>query len=152
MRSLLMKKLISLLFAFLFILSTAAYAAEDVFIYVDGERIEFDVQPQIINDRTMVPMRKIFETLGAEVEWVPEPQMIFATRGAKCALFQIGQYAMAVNDFSTNTVTKTELDTAPLIIDGRTLVPVRAVSEAFGMKVDWDGETASVYIDSKTEE
>ena len=130
-------------------MSPAAFAADDISVYIDGEQIEFDVPPQIINERTMVPMRKIFEVRGAEVEWVPDSQMIFATRGAKCALFQIGKYAMAVNDFSTNTVTKTELDIAPVIVDERTLVPVRAVSEAFGMKVDWDGETSSVLIYSE---
>ncbi len=143
-----------LLLTFFLMLLTAAppavYADGDIAVYVDGGKVEFDVQPQIISDRTMVPMRKIFEALGAEVEWVGDSQMIFATLGSKCALYQIGKYAMAVNDFSTDTVTKTELDAAPVIVDGRTLVPVRAVSEAFGMRVEWDDDahTVSVYSEA----
>ena len=147
-----MKKLLPLLLTALFlIMSSAAYAADDIAVYIDGERIEFDVEPQIINERTMVPMRKIFETLGAEVEWVPEPQMIFATRGARCVLLQIGKSAIAVKDFSTGEETRTQLDIAPVIVDERTLVPVRAISEAYGMAVEWDGETSSVYITRGTE-
>ncbi len=147
-----MKKLLPLLLTALFlIMSSAAYAADDIAVYIDGERIEFDVEPQIINERTMVPMRKIFETLGAEVEWVPEPQMIFATRGARCVLLQIGKSAIAVKDFATGEETRTQLDIAPVIVDERTLVPVRAISEAYGMDVEWDGETSSVYITRGTE-
>ena len=146
-----MKKLLPLLLTALSLMSSAAYAADDIAVYIDGERIEFDVEPQIINERTMVPMRKIFETLGAEVEWVPEPQMIFATRGARCVLLQIGKSAIAVKDFATGEETKTELDIAPVIVDERTLVPVRAISEAYGMDVEWDGETSSVYITRGTE-
>lgn len=142
-----MKKCLLVFFVLFLGISPVAYATDGISVYVGNEQVEFDVQPQIINDRTMVPMRKIFEALGAEVEWVPDDQMIFATREAKCALFQIGKYVMAVNDFSTDTVTKTELDTAPLIIGDRTLVPVRAVSEAFGMQVSWDNETKTVLID-----
>lgn len=127
----------------------AAYAAGEISVFVDGERVEFDVEPQIINDRTMVPMRKIFEKLGAEVEWVPDSQMIFSTKGAVCVLMQIGKSALAIKDFTTDAETRVELDCAPLIINGRTLVPVRAVSEAFGLGVEWDGETSSVLVTSR---
>lgn len=129
--------------------SFTAYADEDISVILNGETIEFDVNPTIINGRTMVPMRKIFEKLGAEVEWVDGAQMIFATKGAKCVLLQIGMPKMAINNFDTKEVTKFDLDTEPLIIDGRTLVPVRAVSEAFDMNVEWVDETRTVVITEK---
>lgn len=146
-----MKKIISLLLILAAFLSfTAAYAENNVTVNLCGKVLEFDVQPTIINDRTMVPMRKIFEELGANVEWVGESKMIFATKGAKCILLQIGQPAMAIKDFMTDEEIIIRLDTAPVIVDDRTLVPLRAVSEALDMNVDWDGETYTVYITEKT--
>ena len=140
-----MKKIVVLVLAFLIVLPLGAFA-DNIPVYINGEAIEFDVQPAIINDRTMVPMRKIFETLGADIEWIPEPKMIFATKGAKCVLMQIGAPAMAIKDFATDDEIRIELDTAPVIVDDRTLVPLRAVSEAYGMNVEWNDEERAVYI------
>ena len=144
-----MKRFTALLLTVLTLMSPAAFAEGEISVFVDGERVEFDVEPQIINDRTMVPMRRIFEKLGAEVEWVPDSQMIFSTKGAVCVLMQIGKSALAVKDFISDSETRVELDCAPLIADGRTLVPVRAVSEAFGLDVQWDGEARSVLVTSR---
>ena len=53
----------------------------EIQVILNGERLEFDVPPQIINDRTMVPMRAIFEALGMEVEWNQETQTVWGQRG-----------------------------------------------------------------------
>ena len=149
-----MKKFISLFIVFIMLFSTVAFADEEITgetasVVLNGEKIEFDVNPMIINDRTMVPMRKIFEKLGAQVEWVEQSEMIFATKGAKCILLQINVPAMAINDFAKEEITKFELDTAPIIVNDRTLVPLRAVSESLDMNVEWDESTYTVYITDK---
>lgn len=99
-----------------------------------------DVPPTIINGRTMVPMRAIFEALGSQVQWNAASQSITATKGSIAINLQIGSTT------ATNNGTNVTLDVAPQIIDGRTLVPARFVSEALGAKVNWDAANRRVDI------
>lgn len=115
-------------------------AADDIKVYVNGAQLEFDVPPMIENERTLVPMRVIFEALGATVDWEQESATVTATRGEDTLKITIGSDLLYKND------TATELDVPAKIVDERTLVPVRAISESFDAKVEWDGETRSVYI------
>lgn len=117
-----------------------ALAADDISVYVDGELLSFDVPPVIENDRTLVPMRAIFEALGANVEWDGETETVTAVRGADTLKITIGSNNLYKND------TVVELDVPAKITDGRTLVPVRAISESFSANVEWDSETRSVKI------
>ena len=117
--------------------TTGAFAVD---VQVNRTRISFDVEPQIIHERTMVPMRAIFEVLGADVDWNSDTQTVTATRGSDKILLTIGSDVMTVNN-SPKT-----LDSAPVMADGRTLVPVRAISEAFGNSVAWDSSTQTVNI------
>ena len=138
-----MKKLISLLIAVLMLagmMSLPVIAAKEVSVYLFGEKLSFDVPPQIINGRTLVPMRKIFESLGATVIWDGNTRTATSVREDKTIILTIDSYTMYVNGKAVT------LDVAPCIIDGRTLVPARAVSEAFNLKVDWDNDTRSVLI------
>lgn len=145
-------KLLNKVFAFVFAgaLSAApltALAADDISVYVDGDQLSFDVPPVIENDRTLVPMRAIFEALGAEVEWDQETATVTATRGGDTLKITIGSNVLYVNNDSV------ELDVPAKITDGRTLVPVRAISESFDAKVEWDSGMRSVKISTeKTEE
>ena len=113
---------------------------------VNGQAVEFDVPPQIINDRTMLPMRKIFEALGAEIEWIESSQAIIAAKGSLIITLRIGYEDMSATDILTGETKKITLDSVPVILEERTLVPVRAVSEAFGLKVNWDADTSEVSI------
>lgn len=137
-----------MLCAVMFMFSCNALAEENIFVILNGKQIKFDVPPQTVNDRTMVPMRKIFEELGAKVEWIEDTQMILASKDSKFVLMQIGKPAMIIKDFKIGSEERIELDSEPFITDGRTLVPVRAVSEAFNMQVDWDGAKKEVLINS----
>ena len=121
-----------------------AKAEEPIKVILDGIPLQFDVQPRIINDRTMVPMRVIFEALGADVDWDSETRTITATKGGLVVKATIGDKNIYVNGV------KITMDVAPIIADDRTLVPVRFVSEALGCDVDWDGDTRTVYIFVKT--
>lgn len=141
-----MKKIISVIMVIVLMLSltttSIAYANGGVTVKLNGSTLNFDVPPQIINGRTMVPMRAIFENLGATVEWQQTTQTVISQKGNTVISLTIG-----VPNIIVNGTAKT-LDIAPCIINGRTLVPVRAVSEAFNLNVDWDGNTQTVIINS----
>jgi len=140
-----MKRITALVLSMLLILSMSisltASADSGITVKLNGKALAFDVQPQIINGRTMVPMRTIFEELGATVEWDQETQTVTSARDDVTVKLTIG-----IPNIRINQQNPIELDTAPCIIDGRTLVPVRAISEAFHMNVEWDGSTQTVLI------
>lgn len=115
-------------------------------VLVDGTAVVSDVPAQIIQDRVMLPFRAILEKLGAKVEWNAEYQIVTATRGSTVLNLRIDKNAMVVLDLKAQTDTRIELDVAPQIIDGRTMVPVRAVAEALDAVVDWNAETRTVSI------
>ena len=118
-------------------------AEENVNVVLDGKTITFDVPAQIINGRTMVPMRKIFEELGMAVEWFDETQTVMAAKQGVVVEFPIGSTTV-----SRNTVEQT-IDVPAQLVGSRTLVPVRFVSEFTGAEVIWDGDTNTVFINSK---
>lgn len=122
------------------------YADDGITVTLNGDKIDFDVQPQLINDRTMVPLRKIFEAMGAYVDWYGDTQTVVATKDDKVVTAKIDDTKLYIND-----EVKT-LDVPPMIIDGRTLVPARFVAESFGANVDWDGATQTVVIMTKWSE
>lgn len=112
----------------------------EIEVFVQYKKISFDVKPRLINDRTMVPLRAIFETLGARVDWDEATQTVTAYRGDVTIELTIGDSYMYVNGYSVY------LDSPAVKIDDRTLVPVRAISESFGCEVEWyeDKELVSI--------
>lgn len=117
--------------------------SRNIAVEIDNERITFDQEPISYNNRTMVPMRKIFEELGATVSWDANTQTATGKKGDRTVCVTIGQKVMYVNDVPF------ELDTAPFALSGRTLVPARAVAEGLGCNVEWDGRYNLVSITSK---
>ncbi|MBO4898287.1 MAG: RICIN domain-containing protein [Clostridia bacterium] len=113
-----------------------------VSVVIDKKPVVFDQPPIIQNGRTLVPLRAIFEALGAEVSWNNDTKTVKATKGNKIIKITIGYNKLYV---SGRTV---ELDVPAQIESGRTLVPVRAISEAFGCNVSWNGDTKTVNIDT----
>lgn len=110
----------------------------EIKVLIDGKMLEFDVQPTIINDRTMVPVRKIFESLGAAVYWYDDTQTIISRKNDVNIEMIIDNHLMSIDGKVIY------LDVPPTIIGERTLVPVRAISEAFGYKVDWLNNVVSI--------
>ncbi|MBE7045975.1 MAG: DUF2334 domain-containing protein [Ruminococcaceae bacterium] len=141
-----MKKIISLILCTLLLISSFAFtvsANEEIKIKIDGEYKTFDVSPVIISDRVLVPMRGIFETLGARIGWEETTKMVLATKGEHYVSVQIGNTDAFLNG------EKIVLDVAPQIVNSRTLVPIRFVSESLGCKVDWDDATKTVVIQTE---
>lgn len=143
-----MKRITAVFLALVLLLLCAVFAGaeENITVRINGTAIDFDVPPQIIRDRTMVPMRGIFESLGAKVEWNAEMRMVLATYCTSVIAMCIDAENFSVTDVLTGETKSFALDVPAQIVQDRTLIPLRAVSEALGKTVDWDGETRTVSI------
>lgn len=121
---------------------------DGITVMLDGKKIEFDVEPILVKDRTMVPMRAIFEALGAKVDWDDDKQTAFGMNANTVVAFQIDNNKMQKSSVDGKSET-IELDVPAMLVNDRTLVPLRAISESFGNKVDWVDETQTVVITSE---
>lgn len=150
-----MKKIFALFLA-TFVMGTgiSVSAGNGVSILVDGENLDFTGnQPPIIKDgTTLVPFRAVFEKLGAYVEWSSDTQLCEATLNGIRVSTAIGDKAVYVDDDlseETNVPTKIPLAVPAQIVNGRTMVPLRVLSESLGLEVNWDNTTRTVSISSK---
>lgn len=101
---------------------------------------QLEVAPFIEQGSTLVPFRAIFEELGYEIEWINETKSIIAYSDNTIMELQIG------NDIASVNSEERVMAVAPKIINGRTVVPLRFVSESSGANVEWEGGTKSIYI------
>ena len=139
-----MKKFISVLISLIIIgtIPLSAYASDDIKVFVDGKFIEFDVPPQIINGRTMVPVRAIFEAVGAKVDWNQLTRTVLAEKNSTYVTMFLNNKFFYIN---SSLIT---MDVSPIAIDGRVLAPARYVGESFGYNVTWDEALNSVFMTS----
>jgi len=122
-------------------LIAAFAAAEGVQVTVNGDPVNFQAaQPQMINGRVMVPLRGVFEQMGANVDWNPSTQTVTANGHGQHVQLQIGSLDATVNDHVVS------MDVAPQIMTGSTMVPLRFLSESLGAVVDWQPENSLVAI------
>lgn len=136
-----MKRIISLIVCLLVVMSSfTCFANQEVKVLVNGSEVAFDVPPVIQDGRTLVPLRAIFEALGAVVGWDGETSSVIASKDETVIIMQIGHSNLYKNN------EKIALDVAPVIIDSRTLVPVRAIAESFDLNVGWDDATKTVTV------
>ncbi len=115
-------------------------ATSQIKIVVNSKLIETEVSPVLINGRVLVPLRPIFNSFGALLKWDQTSQAIIGVKGDKIIGLRVGQASASVNNNKIN------LDVPPKILNGRTLVPARFISESLGAKVDWNEKTKTVYI------
>lgn len=151
-----MKRFLILLLAVFTVSSYPVTAAENVEIYIDNELLECEVNPVNIDGRVLVPMRAIFEALGLEVYWNGENRTVWAERGDEFICIPIDSTEIGTgiknSDEADVWVDTIQVDVPAKIINDRTFVPVRAVSETLGSRVSWDGENNRVVIDSRRDE
>lgn len=131
---------IAMLAVIVFTLSYAVFAAYDVKILVDGKVLECAQPPVIRDGTTLVPMRDVFEGLGASVEWNGD------TRSASGTYNNTKLTVYADNGKILKNGEELKLTATPIIVNDRLLIPLRAVAEAFGYSVMWRGEDYTVSI------
>lgn len=124
-------------------LAPAALAAGPE-VYLDGKILHFDVDPVIEHNRTLVPLRGIFEAMNAQVTWDQESQTATAVNGDTVVILTVGSTSPLVNG-QVQT-----LDVPAKIINQRMLAPLRFVGEAFGGAVSWDQTANRIDIISNT--
>jgi len=134
--------IILLLVAVTLLLPQHAIAQQPIRVYVDGQLVNFDVPPVYTQGRVLVPLRGIFERLGATVDYDARTEHIVAIRGAQSVELTVGSRQARVNN------TPQLLDVPAYAVNGRTLVPLRFISESLGATVQWNDATQTVLIGS----
>lgn len=119
---------------------------QKVNVKINDNLVNFEQSALLVNGNTVVPVRGVFETLGATIEWNPETYEITARKGTTLVQLKVGSNTMIVNG-----VAKT-LSVAPQIINSHTLIPLRAVSESLGAEVGWDAASYTALITSQPSE
>lgn len=109
-------------------------------VQIDGNYVDFDQSPVIIDGRTLVPLRAIFEVLGATVEWNGDTKTVTSKKGSTSISLSIDSNTMYKNGKAVT------LDVPSQLINDSTLVPVRAIAEAFNCNVNWNNDTKTVTI------
>lgn len=128
--------------AFLFIFSAVSIASADteVKIFVDGQQISFDSAPVIIDGTTLAPMRAIFEAIGSDVQWDQATKTATGTKDGKVVSVQIG------NEYGYKGGEAIKLLQPAQLINSRTMVPLRFISESLDCDVQWDGNSKTITI------
>lgn len=111
-------------------------------VMVNEKALVFDVPPRILSGRTVIPVRSVFESLGAEVLWDESTRIISILRDLNIIKLKVGSNLAYINQ------QQVMLEVPAQIIDGRTMVPLRFIAEEFGFKVTWYGDTRTVILDS----
>lgn len=115
----------------------------NISIKVNGTAVKSDVSPVIVDNRTLVPARAIFEQLGAQITWDEKIRQVGVTLGEYKVLLTIDNKKALVNDKNI------EMDVPAQILNNRTLIPLRFVGEQLNMKVSWNAAEKLVTVDYK---
>jgi len=122
--------------------------ATDIRLVVDGTDITHLSEPIIVNDRTLVPIRFVVEGIGGEVEWDGEERSVTATRGDSEIYLKIDSYLFSYNNGEKHGLSDVAPEINNLGNGDRTYVPLRLITNAFGIGIKWDGENRTVNINS----
>lgn len=143
-----MKKIVTFAFALTasLALGAFAYGSDNIKLNINNTEVVSDVAPQVIDGRTMVPVRAIFEGVGAEVKWDSETKTITGNKNGTEVIMTVDSNIASVNGQNIT------MDCGPVIINNRTLAPARYVAEAFGCTVNWDNDSKTVNIVLPTNE
>lgn len=147
-----MKKLIGIILSICMILSVCTvpvFAEDTIKVTVDGNFVDcaaYGQEPVAINGTTLVPLRSVFEALGATVAWDGETQSVVSFRDDLSILLFLNSNEMVVSG-------EVKILSVPAqSMNDRIMVPVRAIAEAFGCEVNWDGETRTVVVITESKE
>ncbi len=116
--------------------------SQGISVQLDGRNLYFDQPPAMIDGRLLVPLRGIFEALSADVLYDAATRSIKATKGSTVVQLQLGSRTALIDGRTVY------LDVPADTVGGRTMVPLRFVSESLGADVKWSGATKTVVINS----
>lgn len=116
------------------------YNKPPITLEIDNQKIEMDMPPVQIDERTLVPTREVFEPMGASVEWKAAEKKVFINHGNKLIVLEVNNPDAWVEGASQ------KLDVPPKIINGKLMLPLRFLGESLGYKVDWDHATSHISI------
>ncbi|WP_317366565.1 glycosyl hydrolase family 18 protein [uncultured Tyzzerella sp.] len=120
------------------------YSAEKVHITIDSKEIEqLKMEPIIIDGRTLVPLRDVFEEMGAEILWDDKKKEVTIKKDDNTIIFKIGS-----KEAIKNSIDVIKLDVPAKIINGYTMVPIRAISDSIGCSVEWDNNIRTIIIET----
>jgi len=156
-------KILVVLFCYLlasvFLFTTQAIAAQPITVTFDGRTLAMDVLPVVRDGRVLVPFRAIFNALGAEPHWDAATGQITAFRSvsgeSRAVLLYINSRIAWIGNSVHSIITNFQreqitLDTPPVLIGGRTMVPLRFIAENFDVAVSWHPEDRTVRMLTKT--
>jgi len=139
-----LKKAISLVLAVIFF-TTQVYA-DEINVSINEQKIIFtDQAPAVVDGRTLVPVRSVFEHIGFDVDWEEETRTVTLIRENDEIIIAIDS-----DEFITNGRTH-RLDVPAQVINDRTMLPIRAVLASVGYNVDWDEESSTVLVYSNVQ-
>lgn len=153
-----MKKILSLLAAsaLVFSAASAAFAEAEPTIRVDGRKVDFlnDQPPVIMNDRLYVPVRRVLERMGATVDWNDEARMVTVLSDNNVIKLELTIDSTEITKYTFTTVMNADKETitsdvAPVIVNDRTMLPIRVIAEAIGATVVWNDETKLTSITTR---
>lgn len=136
-----MKKFAAIILSLTLVFAAAGAFAADIKVNLNGEEIAFDVQPILDGENLLLPLRFIYEKMGANVSWYEETNTVFADLDGNITTIQIGNELMFLNGDSF------KLDAVPVLKNDRTLVPAAVIENGTGAKVSWDAEKSTVSIE-----
>lgn len=136
------KRIMILLLVFSLLFSSVSFGNNPISVYVRNEKLILDVDPVLVSGRTLVPLRAIFESFGAEVTWNQDTKTAKGELEGTIIELQIDNEIARVNGKPV------KLDVPAIIVKGRTMVPVRFISESLGATVNWNQYYKNVLIDS----
>ena len=141
------KKFITgIIFLMMFTVSLNVFA-EDISVTLNGNNIVFeDAKPIIYNDRTLIPNRAVFEKENCYVDWDSKNNMAVIGNEEKVIFISINGEKMKVYDIVKDEENEIDLDVPAMIVDESTMIPLRAVSEALGAKVEWNQQSNTVSL------
>ena len=150
-----MKKFISILLSLLLILNTLTTVfavgtaitlqVDSNTINIGSHSVTIDTAPVIIDGRTMLPVRGVSEAMGGNVDWNNDTKTVTITLGSNKVEMTVDSKTAY---FNNNAQT---LDVAPVILNGRTMLPARFIAESFGFDVNWDNHTKTISITPRQE-
>ena len=134
------------------IITTAALAsmlcvscfAGDITVNLDGKNVDFPNQQPVIQDgRTLIPLRGVFDSLGYDITWAGDTKTVTLSKDSELLIIVIGNKTYFHNGVEYDT------DVPAQIINGSTMLPLRAIAEAAGLTVAWDGERKTAVLVSE---